>query len=96
LDGVRRWLADDEDRLGTITHNYKRHGTTVLFAALDVLQGKVIGPSDEASSPPSYRLTAQSHTIADLEIQVLLVAQGVLRLILIRSCANAPPTEDRH
>jgi transposase len=27
----------------THTHDYKRHGTTTLFAALDVLEGKVIG-----------------------------------------------------
>jgi transposase len=26
-----------------MTHDYKRHGTTTLFAALEVLQGKVIG-----------------------------------------------------
>ena len=30
-------------RAGTMTHDYKRHGVTTLFAALDVLQGKVIG-----------------------------------------------------
>lgn len=28
---------------GTMTHDYKRNGTTTLFAALDLLQGKVIG-----------------------------------------------------
>src|SRR5256712_9396198 len=26
-----------------MTHDYKRHGTTTLFAALDVLEGRVIG-----------------------------------------------------
>ena len=30
-------------RLGTMTHDYKRHGTTTLFAALDVLDGTIIG-----------------------------------------------------
>jgi transposase len=30
-------------RLGTMTHDYKRNGTTCLFAALEVLQGKVVG-----------------------------------------------------
>jgi transposase len=30
-------------RAGTMTRDYKRHGTTTLFAALDVLEGKVIG-----------------------------------------------------
>jgi hypothetical protein len=28
---------------GTMIHDYKRNGTTTLFAALDVLDGKVIG-----------------------------------------------------
>ena len=27
---------------GTMSHDYKRHGTTTLFAALDVLKGRVI------------------------------------------------------
>ena len=30
-------------RAGTMTHDYKRNGTTTLFAALDVLTGVVIG-----------------------------------------------------
>ena len=30
-------------RAGTMTHDYKRNGTTTLFAALDVLSGSVIG-----------------------------------------------------
>ena len=30
-------------RCGAMTHDYKRNGTTTLFAALDLLQGKVIG-----------------------------------------------------
>ena len=30
-------------RCGTLTHDYKRNGTTTLFAALEVAEGKVIG-----------------------------------------------------
>jgi hypothetical protein len=30
-------------RCGTMTHDYKRHGTTTLFAALSMLDGTVIG-----------------------------------------------------
>jgi len=30
-------------RCGTMTHDYKRNGTTTLFAALSVLDGKVLG-----------------------------------------------------
>ena len=30
-------------RVGTMTHDYKRHGVTTLFAALNILEGKVLG-----------------------------------------------------
>ena len=30
-------------RAGTMTHDYKRHGTTTLFAALEMAEGKLIG-----------------------------------------------------
>ncbi len=30
-------------KCGTMTHDYKRHGTTTLFAALNVLDGAVLG-----------------------------------------------------
>src|SRR6266498_2101029 len=36
-------LPMKKGRAATITHDYKRHGTTTLFAAFDVLEGKVIG-----------------------------------------------------
>src|SRR5260370_39447953 len=32
-----------KERAGTVTHDYNRHGVTTLFAALNVLEGKVIG-----------------------------------------------------
>jgi transposase len=34
-------------RAQTMTHDYKRHGTTTLFAALNVLDGQVIGQSQQ-------------------------------------------------
>jgi transposase len=43
LDRTQPGLPMKKGRLGTLTHDYKRHGTTTLFAALDVLEGKVIG-----------------------------------------------------
>ena len=30
-------------RAGTLTHDYKRNGTTTLFAAMNMLDGSVIG-----------------------------------------------------
>lgn len=43
LDRTQASLPMVPGRAGTMTHDYKRHGTTTLFAALDVLTGKVIG-----------------------------------------------------
>lgn len=43
LDRTQPGLPLKKGRCGTMTHDYKRHGTTTLFAALNVLEGKVIG-----------------------------------------------------
>ena len=43
LDRTQPGLPIKKGRAGTMTHDYKRHGTTTLFAALNVLDGSVIG-----------------------------------------------------
>lgn len=43
LDRTQPGLPLKKGRCGTMTHDYKRNGTTTLFAALELLQGKVIG-----------------------------------------------------
>lgn len=43
LDRTQPGLPLKKGRAGTMTHDYKRHGTTTLFAALNVLDGSVIG-----------------------------------------------------
>jgi transposase len=43
LDRTQPGLPMKKGRSGTMTHDYKRHGTTTLFAALNVLDGTVIG-----------------------------------------------------
>jgi len=43
LDRTQPGLPLKKGRCGTMTHDYKRHGTTTLFAALNVLDGTVIG-----------------------------------------------------
>jgi transposase len=43
LDRTQPSLPMKKGRAGTMTHDYKRNGTTTLFAALDVLTGAVIG-----------------------------------------------------
>jgi transposase len=43
LDRTQPGLPMKPGRLGTMTHDYKRHGTTTLFAALNILDGTVVG-----------------------------------------------------
>jgi transposase len=50
LDRTQPSLPIIPGRCGTMTHDYKRHGTTTLFAAIDMIQGKVI-----ASCMPRHR-----------------------------------------
>jgi transposase len=65
LDRTQPGLPMKKGRLGTMTHDYKRHGTTTLFAALNVLDGTVIGRNMAAtgirsSSASSTRSSARS------------------------------------
>jgi len=43
LDRTQPGLPMKKGRCGTMTHDYRQHGTTALFAALGTLDGKVIG-----------------------------------------------------
>jgi transposase len=45
LDRTQPGLPMKPGRAGTMTHDYKRHGTTTLFAALNLLDGTIIGRS---------------------------------------------------
>jgi transposase len=47
LDRTQPGLPIKPGRCGTLTHDYKRNGTTTLFAALETLQGKVVGECHE-------------------------------------------------
>jgi transposase len=53
LDRTQPGLPIKRGRAGTMTHDYKRHGTTTLFAALDVLTGKVIAECHPATATES-------------------------------------------
>ncbi len=61
LDRTQPGTADEEGRAGTMTHDDKRRGTTTLFAALDVLDGRVIGPNAWKASPPGVHPLPRPH-----------------------------------
>ena len=52
LDRTQPGLPIKKGRAGTMTHDYIRHGTTTLFAALNVLDGSVIGQCMGAPPAP--------------------------------------------
>jgi hypothetical protein len=56
LDRTQPGLPMKKGRLGTTTHDYKRHGTTTLFAALNVLDG-TIGRDARISREWQHRYT---------------------------------------
>lgn len=43
LDRTQPGLPLKPGKCGTMTHDYKRHGTTTLFAAMNILDGSVLG-----------------------------------------------------
>ena len=43
LDRTQPGLPIKPGKAGTMTHDYKRHGTTSLYAALNILDGEVVG-----------------------------------------------------
>jgi hypothetical protein len=55
LDRTQPGLSMKKGRAGTITHDYKRHGVTTLFAALDVLEGEAPSPSGVHPLPQRHR-----------------------------------------
>jgi hypothetical protein len=60
LDRTQPGLPLKQGRASTMTHDYKRHGTTTLFAALDLLEGKVIGQCMKRHHPGSTQSRACS------------------------------------
>src|SRR5436853_1664197 len=55
LDRTQPGLPLKKGRCGTMTHDYKRNGTTTLFAALNVLDGKVVGEGHQRHRHQEWR-----------------------------------------
>lgn len=75
LDRTQPSLPMKKGRAGTMTHDYKRHGTTTLFAALDVLTGKVIGqclPKHRHSEFIKFLKKIDSEVPDGLEVHLIL------------------------
>lgn len=75
LDRTQASLPIKPGRAGTMTHDYKRNGTTTLFAALDVLTGSVIGqcqPRHRHSEFLKFLRTIDREVPKGLQIHLIL------------------------
>ena len=62
-------------RAGTMTHDYKRNGTSTLFAALNVFTGEVIGECKQRHRHQeflSFLKTVEKQTPKELELHVIV------------------------
>jgi transposase len=93
LDRTQPGLPLKKGRAGTMTHDYKRHGTTTLFAALNVLDGTVIGRNMQR-----HRHQEFIRFLNDIERQV--PAGRVVHVVLDNYAAHKHPKVrawlDRH
>ena len=75
LDRTQPSLPMKKGRGQTMTHDYKRNGTTTLFAALDVATGKVIGsclPKHRHNEFLKFLKTIESEVPAGLDVHLIL------------------------
>ena len=75
LDRTQPGLPMKKGRCGTMTHDYKRHGTTTLFAALNMLDGKVIGeclPRHRSKEFVKFLGTIDKNTPKELDLHLIV------------------------
>jgi transposase len=75
LDRTQASLPIKKGRAGTMTHDYKRNGTTTLFAALNTLDGAVIGqclPRHRHQEFLKFLRTIDREFPAELELHLIL------------------------
>lgn len=75
LDHTQPSLPMKKGRGGTMTHDYKRNGTTTLFAALEVANGKVIGSCVDKHRHEEFLVflkTIENEVPKGLEVHLIL------------------------
>lgn len=75
LDRTQPGLPLKKGRCGTMTHDYKRHGTSTLFAALDIATGRVVGQSYQQHRHQEFLKflkKIERQTPKDKEIHIIL------------------------
>jgi transposase len=94
LDRTQPSLPMKRGRAGTMTHDYKRNGTTTLFAALDVLKGEVIGhcmPRHRHQEFLKFLQMIDRSTARDLDIHCIVDNYGTHKHLKVRTWMEKHP-----
>jgi transposase len=99
LDRTQPLLPMRPGQVERRTHDYVRHGTTSLFAALDVRTGKVIGKCHRRHRTIEFRKfldTIEASVPADLDIHIIVDNYGTHKTQLIRNWLAKRPRFHMH
>ena len=99
LDRTQPGLPMKKGRCGTQTHDYKRNGTTTLFAALSMLDGKVIGdcmPHHRHQEFIRFLKKIDNETPAGLELHLIVDNYGTHKHPRVNSWLKRHPRFHLH
>lgn len=99
LDRTQPGLPLKQGRCGTMTHDYKRHGTTTLFAALSLLDGQVIGdcmPRHRHQEFIRFLKKIDAETPADLDLHLIVDNYGTHKHARVKGWLRRHPRFHLH
>ena len=99
LDRTQPGLPIKRGRCGTMTHDYKRNGTTTLFAALSMLDGKVIGdcmPRHRHQEFIRFLKKIDGETTAGLDLHLIVDNYGTHKHPRVKSWLRQHPRFHLH
>jgi transposase len=99
LDRTQPGLPMKKGRLGTRTHDYKRNGTTTLFAALSMLDGTVIGdcmPRHRHQEFIRFLTTIDGNTPPALDLHLIVDNYGTHKHPRVKSWLRRHPRFHLH
>jgi transposase len=99
LDRTQPGLPMKKGRLGTRTHDYKRNGTTTLFAALSMLDGTVIGdcmPRHRHQEFIRFLKRIDGETPAELDLHLIVDNYGTHKHPRVKAWLSRHPRFHLH
>jgi transposase len=99
LDRTQPGLPLKKGRCGTMTHDYKRNGTTTLFAALSMLDGKVIGdcmPRHRHQEFIRFLKKIDAETPPELDLHLIVDNYGTHKHARVKSWLRRHPRFHLH